>query len=91
MTEFKRDGSHLSYCPPVEKWDDWVEWDAKAWPEKKARHYMLVPTGTIERPAPQCPLPMAGSRTLSSAFRRACRTAWPSPTKGLSSWISTGS
>jgi len=20
MTDFKRDGSHLSYCPPVEKW-----------------------------------------------------------------------
>ena len=28
MTDFKRDGSHLAYCPPVEKWDDWVEYDA---------------------------------------------------------------
>jgi anaerobic selenocysteine-containing dehydrogenase len=44
MTEFKRDGSHLSYCPPVEKWDDWVELDAGAWPRRVEKHYQLVPT-----------------------------------------------
>ena len=44
MTEFKRDGSHLSYCPPVEKWDDWVEYDAEAWPRRVQKHYQLVPT-----------------------------------------------
>ncbi len=44
MTEFKRDGSHLSYCPPVEKWDDWVEYDAEAWPRRVEKHYQLVPT-----------------------------------------------
>jgi anaerobic selenocysteine-containing dehydrogenase len=33
----------LSY-PPVESWDDWEEYDPKAWPEKKKRRYMLIPT-----------------------------------------------
>jgi anaerobic selenocysteine-containing dehydrogenase len=44
MTDFKRDGSHLSYCPPVERWDDWVEFDAEAWPRRVEKHYQLVPT-----------------------------------------------
>lgn len=30
--------------PPVEKWDDWVELEAREWPRKVERHYMLVPT-----------------------------------------------
>jgi hypothetical protein len=34
MTDFKRDGSHLASCPPVEKWDDWVELDPEAWPRR---------------------------------------------------------
>ncbi|MEM7345743.1 MAG: molybdopterin-dependent oxidoreductase [Chloroflexota bacterium] len=34
----------LTNYPPVEKWDDWVEYDPKAWPKKVERHYMLVPT-----------------------------------------------
>jgi anaerobic selenocysteine-containing dehydrogenase len=37
------DGTLASY-PPVALWDDWVEYDAKAWPKKVARRYMLVPT-----------------------------------------------
>src|SRR5271157_137661 len=44
MTDFKRDGTHLSSCPPVEKWDDWVEYDAAAWPRRVKKHYQLVPT-----------------------------------------------
>jgi len=44
MTDFKRDGSHLSFCPPVEKWDDWVEYDSEAWPRRVEKHYQLVPT-----------------------------------------------
>ena len=44
MTEFKRDGSHLASYPPVEKWDDWVEYDADAWPRRIEKHYQLVPT-----------------------------------------------
>ena len=42
--EFKRDGSHLAYCPPVEKWEDWVELDPEAWPRRVENHYPLVPT-----------------------------------------------
>ncbi len=34
----------LSAFPPYEKWDDWTEYDARAWPRKIERHYSLVPT-----------------------------------------------
>ncbi len=34
----------LASFPPPEKWDDWVEYDAKAWPRRVERHYALVPT-----------------------------------------------
>ncbi len=37
------DGSLSSY-PPPERWDDWVEYDAQAWPKRVARRYMLIPT-----------------------------------------------
>ena len=30
--------------PPPERWDDWTELDAKAWPRREERHYTLVPT-----------------------------------------------
>lgn len=30
--------------PPYERWHDWTELDAKAWPERVERHYALVPT-----------------------------------------------
>ncbi|HEY0319807.1 MAG TPA: molybdopterin-dependent oxidoreductase [Pyrinomonadaceae bacterium] len=35
---------HLAMFPPKERWDNWVELDSRAWPEKKERRYMLVPT-----------------------------------------------
>ncbi len=35
---------HLAAYPPKERWNDWVELDAKAWPERKERRYVLVPT-----------------------------------------------
>jgi anaerobic selenocysteine-containing dehydrogenase len=35
---------HLASFPPRERWDDWVELDAKAWPRRESRRYMLVPT-----------------------------------------------
>jgi anaerobic selenocysteine-containing dehydrogenase len=44
MTDFKRDGSHLASCPPVEKWDDWVELDPDAWPRRVEKHFQIVPT-----------------------------------------------
>ena len=34
----------LAVGPPPEHWDDWVELDARAWPEKLERHYRCVPT-----------------------------------------------
>jgi anaerobic selenocysteine-containing dehydrogenase len=34
----------MSQYPPPDRWDDWVEWDAKAWPRRVARRYTLVPT-----------------------------------------------
>ncbi len=34
----------LATFPPMERWDDWVEYDAKAWPRKVDKHYRLVPT-----------------------------------------------
>ncbi|MCH7945282.1 MAG: molybdopterin-dependent oxidoreductase [Armatimonadetes bacterium] len=30
--------------PPIEEWDDWMEYDAAAWPKKKEKRYTLVPT-----------------------------------------------
>lgn len=34
----------LAQFPPPEKWDDWVEYEAKAWPKKEKKHYSIVPT-----------------------------------------------
>ncbi len=34
----------LENFPPPEKWDDWVEYDAKSWPRKVEKRYTLVPT-----------------------------------------------
>ncbi len=37
-------GWRYSSAPPREKWDDWVEYDAKSWPQKVKKHYSLIPT-----------------------------------------------
>ncbi|MCB0595896.1 MAG: molybdopterin-dependent oxidoreductase [Lewinellaceae bacterium] len=34
----------LAKFPPPEKWDDWVEYEAKAWPKVEKKHYSIVPT-----------------------------------------------
>ncbi len=34
----------LESFPPVDEWDDWVEYDAAAWPRKVERRHTLVPT-----------------------------------------------
>ena len=44
MTKVEHPDGRLSQYPPAEYWDDWVEWDGKAWPKRVARRYMLVPT-----------------------------------------------
>ena len=37
-------GQRMQQYPPPETWDDWTEYDPKAWPRKVARRYTLVPT-----------------------------------------------
>ena len=37
-------GSGLTNYPPPDLWDDWEEWDAKAWPQRQKNRYRLVPT-----------------------------------------------
>jgi len=34
----------LASCPPPERWQDWMEYDARAWPRKVERRYELIPT-----------------------------------------------
>lgn len=34
----------LSNYPPPEKWDNWVEYEAKEWPNKTKKTYSIVPT-----------------------------------------------
>ena len=34
----------LAVGPEPEHWDDWVEYDAEAWPERKENHYRCIPT-----------------------------------------------
>ncbi len=34
----------LNVAPPPEQWDDWVELDGDAWPERVEKHYRCVPT-----------------------------------------------
>ena len=35
---------NLHRSPPPERWDDWTEYDANAWPNPVQREYTLVPT-----------------------------------------------
>ncbi len=44
LTTVRHPDGRMSQYPPPETWDDWVEWDAKAWPRKVPRRYTLVPT-----------------------------------------------
>ncbi|MBI3328959.1 MAG: hypothetical protein HYZ81_19930, partial [Nitrospinae bacterium] len=34
----------ISDYPPPERWDNWEEYEATAWPRRVKRSYMLVPT-----------------------------------------------
>jgi anaerobic selenocysteine-containing dehydrogenase len=38
------EGEGLDKFPPIDQWDDWVEYEAKAWPRKEKRNYSIVPT-----------------------------------------------
>ena len=37
-------GGGLSSYPPVDRWEDWEEYDPRAWPRKETRRYQLIPT-----------------------------------------------
>ncbi|MEE8396808.1 MAG: molybdopterin-dependent oxidoreductase [bacterium] len=37
-------GAALAKFPPPERWGDWEEWDAAAWPQAKKRRFSLHPT-----------------------------------------------
>ncbi len=34
----------LASFPPINRWDDWVEYDPAHWPKRVAKHYSLIPT-----------------------------------------------
>ena len=34
----------LEDYPPPDQWDDWVEYEAKSWPRKDEKHYIIIPT-----------------------------------------------
>src|SRR5438093_11588581 len=34
----------LEKAPPPSKWNDWVEYDARAWPRRVEKRYAVVPT-----------------------------------------------
>jgi anaerobic selenocysteine-containing dehydrogenase len=36
--------SQLAAFPPKERWEDWVELDSRAWPQRVDHHYVLTPT-----------------------------------------------
>jgi anaerobic selenocysteine-containing dehydrogenase len=44
LTRVKHPDGRMSTYPPPSQWDDWVEYDGKAWPKRIPRHYNLVPT-----------------------------------------------
>ncbi len=44
MTEVRHPDGRMSRYPPPEHWEDWVEYDGRAWPRKVPRRYTLVPT-----------------------------------------------
>ncbi|MCB0533952.1 MAG: molybdopterin-dependent oxidoreductase [Saprospiraceae bacterium] len=37
-------GSALTNYPPPEQWDNWTEYEAKAWPRREQKTYDIVPT-----------------------------------------------
>ncbi len=40
----KLEPNGLINYPPVEKWDDWVEYDTAQWPRKVEKHCRIIPT-----------------------------------------------
>ena len=63
----------LASYPPVERWDDWEEYDPVAWPEKVKRHYSLIPTICFNCEAGCGLLAYVDKKTLRSRSSRATR------------------
>ena len=42
--DFVSPKQELRAYPPVDQWDDWMEYESKDWPKRVEKHYMLVPT-----------------------------------------------
>ncbi|HET9917176.1 MAG TPA: formate dehydrogenase, partial [Candidatus Binatia bacterium] len=40
----KLEPNGLVNYPPIEKWDDWVEYDTAQWPRKVEKHCRIIPT-----------------------------------------------
>src|SRR5438552_822345 len=58
----------LAAYPPKERWDDWTELDPRSWPQRKERHYTLVPTTvSIANQLAACWL-------ISTKLRERCRS-----------------
>jgi anaerobic selenocysteine-containing dehydrogenase len=36
--------AELQAYPPVDRWDDWAEYESTDWPRRVEKHYMLIPT-----------------------------------------------
>ncbi|MFQ5627313.1 MAG: molybdopterin-dependent oxidoreductase [bacterium] len=43
LSPLRQHGTLTNY-PPPEQWDDWQEYEAKAWPWREKKNYMIVPT-----------------------------------------------
>ncbi len=44
VRQFPGRENELASYPPVERWDDWEEYDPAAWPRRIKRRYSLIPT-----------------------------------------------
>jgi len=44
MSEARKPPWELAVGPPPEAWDDWIELDSAAWPERRERHFECIPT-----------------------------------------------
>jgi len=44
INEFMDKPGDFTNYPPIEKWDDWTEYDANLWPRRVKKNYSIVPT-----------------------------------------------
>tara|TARA_Y100001954_G_scaffold132461_1_gene141553 strand:+ start:3555 stop:6341 length:2787 start_codon:yes stop_codon:yes gene_type:complete len=44
MLHVKQDDGRMTSYPPQELWDNWTEYESRAWPRKVEKNYKLIPT-----------------------------------------------